>query len=302
MDQMYPQLTKQITLSLEPFNADNVAALKPDVAMLCVPHKIAMNYVPQLRAKGIRVIDWSADYRFKDQATYETWYSAHSDAAGLGQAVYGLPEFFADQIRTASLVANPGCYVTAATLALAPIINAGLIETRGIVVSSVSGISGAGRTPSQKNHYPERNENFEPYGVGEHRHMPEIEQNLKMITGRDVSLLFQPHLCPMDRGIMSSIYARPVRAVTTDELTAVLEKTYANKPFVRVRKDVLPATKYVAYTNFCDIAARSAKGLVVVFSAIDNMVKGASGQAIQSMNLMFGLDETAGLAFGGMTP
>jgi len=295
MEQFYPLLSKQVRLSQELFDVEKVAAAGAELAMLCVPHKVAMSYVPQLRKRGIRCIDWSADYRLKDRAVYEKWYCPHEDPAGLAEAVYGLPEFFAEQIKTAGLVANPGCYPTAATLGLAPLLLAGLIEPTGIIVNSVSGVTGAGRTPSLKNHYPERNESFEPYGVGNHRHMPEIEQNLKTITGREVDLLFQPHLCPMDRGILSSIYARPTRSATTEELTEVFQAAYADKPFVRVRTDVLPATKYVAYTNFCDVAVRAAKGRVVVFSAIDNLIKGASGQAVQSMNLMFGMDETVGL-------
>ena len=295
MEGFYPQLTKQVPLAQELFDVEKIAALGVELAMLCVPHKVAMDYVPRLRAKGIRVIDWSADYRFNDRAVYEKWYCPHVDPAGLAEAVYGLPEYFADQIRTAGLVANPGCYPTSATLALAPIITAGLIQPTGIICNSVSGVSGAGRTPSLKFHYPERNENFEPYGVGNHRHMPEIEQNLKTLTGQEVDVLFQPHLSPMDRGILSSIYATPTRAVTTEELTAVLQRAYADKPFVRVRTDVLPATKYVSGTNFCDLAARSAKGRVILFAAIDNLIKGASGQAVQNMNIMFGLDETTGL-------
>jgi N-acetyl-gamma-glutamyl-phosphate reductase len=295
MEGFYPILSKQVTLSQELFDPDKVSASGAQLAMLCVPHKVAMDYVPQLRKRGIRCIDWSADYRLKDAAVYEKWYCPHVDPAGLAEAVYGLPEYFAEKIKTAGLVANPGCYPTASTLAIAPILAAGLIEPAGIVVNAVSGVSGAGRTPSLKNHYPERNENFEPYGVGNHRHMPEIEQNLKAITGREVDVLFQPHLCPMDRGILASVYATPTRNVTTEQLTDCLKAAYAGKPFVRVRTDVLPATKYVSGTNFCDIAARVAKGRVLLFSAIDNVVKGASGQAIQNMNLMFGLDETTGL-------
>jgi N-acetyl-gamma-glutamyl-phosphate reductase len=180
-------------------------------------------------------------------------------------------------------------------LPLAPVLKAGLIEPSGIVVNAISGVSGAGRSPSQKNHYPERNENFEPYGVGNHRHMPEIEQTLAILVGRKVEVLFQPHLCPMDRGMLCSIYATPARATSEAELTEVLQAAYAKAPFVRVRKEVLPATKYVTDTNYCDVAARFAKGKVILFSALDNLVKGASGQAIQNMNLMFGLEETAGL-------
>lgn len=296
MEGFYPQLSKQITLTQELFDIDKVAATGAHVALLCVPHKVAMSYVPRLRDKGLRVIDWSADYRLKDPVEYEKWYGhKHADLANLAEAVYGLPEFFGAQIRTAGLIANPGCYPTCSALALAPLLQRGLVEPEGILVNAISGVSGAGRTPSLKNHYPERNENFEPYGVGNHRHMPEIEQTLTAIAGKKVELLFQPHLCPMDRGMLCTIYAKPTKAATADELTAVLQEAYASAPFVRVRTDVLPATKYVAYTNYCDVAVRVAKGRVVLFSALDNLIKGASGQAIQNMNLMFGFEETMGL-------
>ena len=193
-------------------------------------------------------------------------------------------------------MANPGCYPTSATLALAPILRAGLIEPTGIIINAVSGISGAGRKASLKFHFPECNESFEPYAVGTHRHMPEIEQNLKVITGHDnVDVLFQPHLAPMDRGILSTIYARPIGNVTREKLNDAYAEAYADAPFTRVRTDVLPATKYVTGTNFCDVCAHYAKGRVVLFAALDNLVKGASGQAVQNMNIMFGLDETTGL-------
>ena len=296
MEQFYPQLSKQVTLAQELFDPAKVAASRANVALLCVPHKVAMSYVPALLDAGLRVIDWSADYRLKDPAEYEKWYGhKHADTKNLADAVYGLPEFFTPAIRTARLIANPGCYPTCSALALAPLLRAGLIEPEGIVVNAISGVSGAGRTPSLKNHYPERNENFEPYGVGNHRHMPEIEQTLTTLAGQPVELLFQPHLCPMDRGMLCTIYAKPAKPASAEELTAALKAAYANAPFVRVRTDVLPATKYVSYTNYCDIAVRVAKGRVVLFSALDNLIKGASGQAIQNMNLMFGLDETTGL-------
>jgi len=295
MDLFYPLLSKQVDLRQELFEPDKVAALGADVAMLCVPHKVAMGYVPALRKAGLRVIDWSADYRFSDAGLYEQWYCPHTDPAGLAEAVYGLPEYFAEAIRTADLVANPGCYPTCAVLGLAPILGEGLVEPGGIVVNAVSGVTGAGRTPSLRNHYPERNENLEPYGVGSHRHMPEIEHVLGAVTGRETTVLFQPHLCPMDRGILCSIYAEPTRNVTGEELTEVLLAAYADAPFVRVRADVPPATKHVAGTNFCDVSAAVVKGRVVVFSVLDNIVKGASGQAIQNMNLMYGFDETSGL-------
>ncbi|MFW5840635.1 MAG: Asd/ArgC dimerization domain-containing protein, partial [Planctomycetota bacterium] len=169
-------------------------------------------------------------------------------------------------------------------------------EPIGLVVNAISGVSGAGRKPGQKFHFPDRNENFEAYGVGTHRHMPEMEQTLKTFTGRETELLFVPHLCPMDRGILESIYCTPAEdEVTAGQILEVYHQAYDNCPFVRVRNEPLPATKYVANTNYCDVSARVAKGKVVLFSAIDNLIKGASGQAIQNMNLMFGLDETTGL-------
>jgi len=295
IDEFYPLLTGQLALSQELFDIEKIVA-SADLAMLCVPHKVAMSYVPALRGAGLRVIDWSADYRLTDAAEYEKWYCPHTDPAGLAEAVYGLPEYFAEQIAAAELVANPGCYPTCAALPLAPLLTAGLIADDDIVVNAISGVTGAGRTPNRKCHFPDRNENFEPYGVGTHRHMPEMEQVLSTIAARPVTLMFVPHLCPMDRGMLGSIYARPARdGLTGEELTEVLVAAYRSAPFVRVRTGVLPATKYVADTNFCDIAVRVAKGRVMLFSALDNLTKGASGQAIQNMNIMYGLDETTGL-------
>jgi len=290
----FPLLSKTVDMDQVLFDPAAVAA-QADLAMLCVPHKVAMAYVPQLRQAGVRVIDWSADYRLKDAAEYEEWYCPHTDRAGLAEAVYGLPEYFAADIAQAGLVANPGCYPTCTALALAPVLQAGLVEPSGIVVNSISGVSGAGRKPSQSNHYPQRNENFEPYGVGNHRHMPEMEQTLTAILGRPVELLFQPHLCPMDRGMLSTIYCRPTGNITTEQVLKVLQQAYAQAPFVRVRTDTLPATKDVATTNFCDLTARVAKGRVILFSALDNLVKGASGQAVQAMNIVCGYPETTGL-------
>ena len=296
IDSYFPLLTGLLPMEQEGFDVDKISRTA-ELAMLCVPHKVAMSYVPMLRDAGLRVIDWSADYRLSDREVYEKWYCPHTDLKHLAEAVYGLPELFRDRIAGADLVANPGCYPTCAALPLAPVLRAGLIEPTGIVVNAISGVSGAGRAPSRKTHYPDRNENFEPYAPGTHRHMPEIEQTLSAATGRDVSLLFVPHLCPMDRGMLSSIYATPADGdVTADKLIEVLRDAYRDEPFVRVRgTDTLPATKDVAYTNFCDMTARVAKGKVILFSALDNLIKGASGQAIQNMNIMFGWEERSGL-------
>jgi len=295
MEGFWPALSKVTNLAQELYDPGRIAAWGADLALLAVPHKVAMSYVPSLIEAGLRVIDFSADYRLKDPAVYEKWYCPHTDKQRLAEAVYGLPEYFADQVRRARLVANPGCYPTCAALALAPALQAGLIEPHGIVVNAISGVSGAGRKPTPANHYPQRNENFEPYGVGNHRHMPEMEQVLGEIAGREVSVLFQPHLCPMDRGMLCSIYATPTVGASAEKIEQLLIERYKNAPFVRVRTDVLVATKYVAWTNFCDVAVREAKGRIVMFSALDNLVKGAAGQAIQNANIMFGLDERTGL-------
>ncbi len=295
MEEFYPHLSKQVTLAQELFTVDAVKALDADLAMLCVPHKVAMSYVPALRDAGLRVIDWSADYRIKSQAVYEQWYCPHTDADRLAEAAYGLPEWFADEVRSADLVANPGCYPTCAAIALAPAIRNGLIEPGGIVVNAISGVSGAGRKPGLKFHFPERNENFEAYAPGVHRHMPEMEQTLSTIAGKDVDLLFVPHLSPMDRGMLCSIYATPTPDGSAEAISRALHDAYDDAPFVRVRDEVLPATKYVVDTNFCDVGVRVEKGRVILMSALDNLLKGASTQAIQNMNLMFDLPETTGL-------
>jgi len=295
MEEFYPHLSKQVTLDQELFTVDAVKALDADLAMLCVPHKVAMSYVPALRDAGLRVIDWSADYRIKSQAVYEQWYCPHTDADRLAEAAYGLPEWFADEVRSADLVANPGCYPTCAAMALAPAIKNGLIEPGGIVVNAISGVSGAGRKPGLKFHFPERNENFEAYAPGVHRHMPEMEQTLSTIAGKDVDLLFVPHLSPMDRGMLCSIYATPTPDGSAEAINRALHDAYDDAPFVRVRDEVLPATKYVVDTNFCDVGVRVEKGRVILMSALDNLLKGASTQAIQNMNLMFDLPETTGL-------
>ncbi|MCD4826108.1 MAG: N-acetyl-gamma-glutamyl-phosphate reductase [Phycisphaerae bacterium] len=295
IDEIHPMLSGQTNLTQQPYSPQAVAECNADLAMLCVPHKVAMSYVPDLRALGLRVIDWSADYRLADAAVYEQWYCPHTDPAGLADAVYGLPEFFADKIAGANLVANPGCYPTCAILAIAPLLAAGLIEPADIVVNAISGITGAGRSPSLAQHFPERNENFEPYKIASHRHMPEMEQVLATLSGKEPAVVFVPHLCPMDRGMLCSIYANPAGGATEEKLIETLQAAYADKPFVRVRTDVIPATKYVADTNFCDVTARLAKGKVMIFAAIDNLLKGASTQAIQNMNIMFGLKEDMGL-------
>jgi N-acetyl-gamma-glutamyl-phosphate reductase len=276
-------------------------AREADVAFLGLPHRAAMAYVPALLDAGVRVIDLSADYRLKDRALYEATYGhAHQDPGNLDEAVYGLPEFFRDRLPGAMLVANPGCYPTAAALAVAPLLAQGLVEPEGILVNGASGVTGAGKSPAPHLHYPELNESFAAYGaIGGHRHQPEMVQALTTVIGAPVSVLFVPHLLPIDRGILETIYLDPAAPdVSEEDLFDAFETAYAEEPFVRIRRD-LPNVKNVRDTNFCDLSARLAgppeRPKVVVFSAIDNMIKGASGQAIQNMNVVFEQEETAGL-------
>lgn len=246
-------------------------------------------------AAGARVVDFSADYRLKDPAVYEKWYGEkHVDPARLAEAVYGLPELFREQIPPAKLVANPGCYPTSAALPLAPLIKLGLIEATGIIIDSKSGVSGAGRTPKLPYHYPECNESFSAYGVGKHRHTPEIEQIIGRFTGQKIEVIFTPHLVPMDRGILATIYSKPTRAVTQAELLTLFREFYADKPFVTI-VDHLPTTKDTSGTNFCHITARVVRGRILTIATLDNLIKGASGGAVQNFNLMYGFPETMGL-------
>lgn len=266
-----------------------------DVVLCCLPHKVSMGFVPRLLDTGLKVIDFSADYRLRDVVVYEKFYQEHTDQENLAHAAFGLPELFREDIKEANLVANPGCYPTGAMLAIAPLLKNGLIESKGIIVSSVTGVSGGGKNPSPVFHYPNMNENILPYGIGSHRHMPEMEQIASAVAGTDVELLFQPHVGPFDRGILSSVYCDPTRNLSQAELNDIYNTFYHSEPFVQVL-DGPPAVKNVAKSNYCHIYPTAAKGKIVCFSAIDNLIKGASGQAIQNMNIIFGLDETLGLA------
>ncbi|MHC4157737.1 MAG: N-acetyl-gamma-glutamyl-phosphate reductase [Planctomycetota bacterium] len=293
-EEVFPQFKGRCNLQIEPLDFDKLKGTA-DAALCCLPHKVSMSFVPQLLALGLKVIDFSADYRLKDMAVYEKFYEVkHTDKANLEKAVYGLPELFRKQIKGADLVANPGCYPTGALLAVAPLLKQGLVETDSIIVNAVTGVSGAGRNPSAKFHFPNMNENLFAYGIGLHRHMPEMEQVATEIAGFGVQILFQPHAGPFDRGILSTVYCQPKGKTSGDQLSKLYSDFYACEPFVQICGDA-PAVKDVAGTNYCHIYPTCVKGKVVVFSAIDNLVKGASGQAVQNMNIIFGLEETLGL-------
>ena len=293
VEDIFPQFKGRCDLQIEPLDIDKLSQLA-DVALCCLPHKVSMGFVPKLSDAGLKVIDFSADYRLKDIAIYEKYYVKHTDTGNLKHAVFGLPELFREQIKSAKLVANPGCYPTGALLAIAPLLKKGLIETESVIVNAVTGTSGVGMKPSSKFHFPNMNENLFAYGVGNHRHMPEIEQIASDVAGKKVTVLFQPHVGPFDRGILSTVYCQPKKNLSNDELLELYNDFYKAEPFVQVSK-VAPAVKDVAGTNFCHIFVTNVKGRIVCFSAIDNLVKGASGQAIQNMNIVFGLEETLGL-------
>jgi N-acetyl-gamma-glutamyl-phosphate reductase len=258
-----------------------------------------MEVVPTFLKLGKHVIDLSADYRLRDPKVYGAWYEPHLNPANLKKAVYGLPEVRRAKIRGARLVANPGCYPTSIILGLAPLLKKGLINTGDIIADSASGVTGAGRSAKVDSLYCEVNEGFRAYGVGGvHRHTPEIEQELSLLAGEDLTVTFTPHLVPMDRGILSTIYAAPRKATTTEKLVRLYEEFYRGEPFVRVLpQGSLPGTAFVRGSNFCDIAplVDMRTGRIIIVSAIDNLVKGASGQAVQNMNLVCGFPETMGL-------
>ena len=292
--EVFPQFKGRCDLQIEPLDLDKLAR-RADVALCCLPHKVSMGFVPKLLDAGLKVIDFSADYRLKDVAVYEKFYQVkHSDTANLARAAFGLPELFRDKIKGADLVANPGCFPTGALLAVAPLLREGLIKTDSLIVNSVTGSSGAGKNPSEKFHFPNMNENLFPYGIGVHRHMPEIEQIAGEVAGSDVKVLFQPHVGPFDRGILSTVYTEPVKTIDNEQLAQLYADFYDAEPFVQVRSDA-PAIKDIVGTNYCHVFATCVKGRIICFSAIDNIVKGASGQAIQNMNIIFGLQETMGL-------
>ncbi|MCC7086636.1 MAG: N-acetyl-gamma-glutamyl-phosphate reductase [Pirellulales bacterium] len=291
---VHPSLLGRLDLKLEDLGPVTVAA-RADCVFSCLPHGVTAALVPQLLKTGVKIVDFSADYRLDDPETFWQWYGEkHPDGERLGQVVYGLPELFRPQIFGSQLVANPGCYPTSAILPLAPLVKAGLIEPIDIIVDSKSGVSGAGRTPKLTTHFPECNESISAYNVGRHRHTPEIEQIVRRATGRVLSIIFTPHLVPMDRGILTTTYSKPVGNLTEEKLFAALREFYADEPFVRV-VDHLPGTKDTTDSNFCDITVRLIRGRVLTISCLDNLIKGASGAAVQNFNLLYGFPETTAL-------
>ncbi len=291
LDDLYPH--HRVPLTLEELDLDRHAAV--DAAVVAYPHGAAAELVAELRDRDVRVVDLSADFRLREAAVYEEWYRPHPAPQLLEQAVYGLPERYREQLREADLVANPGCYPTATLLALAPLAARGLIED--VVIDAKSGVSGAGRAATEKTHFVTVNENVTPYGVPRHRHTPEIEQELRALGG-DVTVTFIAHLLPLDQGELVSCYVRvPGGAADPQALERLYRKTYEHERFVELSATP-PGVRDVRETNICRISvhADSRTGRVIVFGAIDNLWKGAASQAVQNLNLMFGLPESEGIA------
>ncbi|QAT48529.1 N-acetyl-gamma-glutamyl-phosphate reductase [Caproiciproducens sp. NJN-50] len=272
---------------------------KSDVVFAALPHGLSQELAADCFEKEKAFIDLGADFRLKDEEGYKKWYKGTFTHPELHeQAVYGLPELFREQIKGKKIIANPGCFTTAVPLALAPALLAGFIEPDGIVADCKSGVTGAGRGLTQNTHFAELNEGFSAYKVANHRHNPEMEQTLRLISGKDVAITFVPHLLPVNRGILATCYARIRPGVTAEQIRAAYEARYAHEYFIRLLPDGKVADiKNVRLSNFCDISLHfdPHDSMLIAISAIDNMVKGAAGQAVQNMNLLFGLDETTGL-------
>jgi N-acetyl-gamma-glutamyl-phosphate reductase len=293
--ELHPSLVGRLDLRCEPFHADRLVARGVQCVFGCLPHGASMSTLPSVLQRGLRVVDLSADYRLRDPNVYAQWYGeSHEDLAYLAQAVYGLPEIYGEEIPTAQLIANPGCYPQTGILGLAPLVAGKVIEPTNIIIDSKSGVSGAGRTPKLGFHFPECNESVSAYQVGQHRHTPEIEQALTDVAGEPVEVIFTPHLIPMDRGIFSTIYAIPRRPVDQEQLLDMYRGYYAHAPFIRV-VDHLPATKYCLGTNYFDVTVRVVRDRIVVLACEDNLVRGASGVAVQNFNRMYGFEETTAL-------
>lgn len=302
---IFPNLAGLTPLICEPLDPEKIAA-KAEFVFLALPHVTAQEAAYRFHALGRKVVDLSADYRITDPAVYEKWYEhGHQYPALLKEAVYGLPELHRDRIKKATLIANPGCYPTSAILGLAPLLRAGVLDLDSIIIDSKSGVSGAGRSPGLAHHFPEVNEGLMAYKIGSHRHTPEIEQELSALAGKGVIVSFTPHLIPMNRGILTTIYARLTKFIDTAGLRSSFEAAYRNEPFLRLLPPgQVPNVRHVRGSNFCDIGvtADPRTGRAVIVTVIDNLVKGAAGQAVQNMNLMAGFDETEGLLSAGLFP
>lgn len=296
LSDIFPSLRGICDMPLSGLEPDD-APEKPDVAFFTLPHHVSHQYVPLYLKAGIRCIDFSADYRFRSLETYRAHYGEHDDPDNLQRAVYGVPELFRDELAGAQLIANPGCYPTSVLLGVAPLVAEGLIDASDVVVDSKSGVSGRGNKPSEGSMYCECNENLSPYKVGAHRHAPEMEQGIELLGGEGPNVLFVPHLVPMDRGILSTIYVRLSERGGGADLQQACEDYYDGERFIRVLPaGSFPRTKDVSGSNYCHVAVTPLEdGRAVITSAIDNLGRGAASQAVQNMNASLRLEESLGL-------
>lgn len=298
VDEIFPQFKARTSLACRRLDLKDLSS-NCDVVFLALPHTASMEIVPKLLKAGKKVIDLSADYRLKDVKVYEKFYQAkHKDKAHLAKAVYGLPEIYRARIKDATLIANPGCYPAAAILALAPLAAMDLIDCGSVIIDAKSGVSGAGKKLIPELSFSEVDEDFKAYKVNTHQHIPEIAQELSKLSGAKIGLTFVPHLLPLDRGILETIYVRKIKNPKSKikNFIGLYKNFYKKEPFVRIRDEgVFPRLKDVAGTNFCDIGIKEDKDGAIVIAAIDNLLKGASGQAVQNLNIMYKVIETTGL-------
>ena len=292
---IFPAFKGKIDLICKKPDAEAMAK-NTDLVFLALPHKVSMEFAPRFLKAKKRVIDLSADYRLNPDV-YKAWYGAdHKDTANLPNAVYGLPELYTDSIKKADLVANPGCYPTSVILGIAPALKAKVVDVSNMIADSKSGVTGAGRRPDLALSFAEVNENLKAYKVNEHQHKPEITRILSEVAGKDVDVVFTPHLIPMNRGILSTIYLRLTGKADTKSVLDIYRDFYKGKPFVRISPEgKLPQIRDVVGTNYCDIGLKVTGNMLIVVSCIDNLTKGAAGQAVQNMNIMYGFEETEGL-------
>ncbi|MEW6622307.1 MAG: N-acetyl-gamma-glutamyl-phosphate reductase [Bacillota bacterium] len=295
---IYPHVGREFDMVLEEYNQDDAVA-RCDVLFLALPHGYSSEAAAKAYEQGKLVIDLGADFRLRELATYSAWYSTEHKAPHLlKEAVYGLPEIYSEQLKGAKIIANPGCYPTSAILALAPLLRKGIIEPKGIIIDAKSGVSGAGRKATTVTHFNSCSDNINPYGVARHRHSPEMEQELSCAAGQEVTVTFTPQLVPINRGILSTCYGTLTRDIGEAEIRSIYEEFYADKPFVHMLPEgTWPHTKWVAGSNNCllnfTLDVRNKR--IIAASVIDNLVKGASGQAVQNMNIALGIPEITAL-------
>lgn len=302
LSDVHPQF--QDIFEPELISINDVVKHKPDLIFLALPHGVSMDFVKEHHTRDFKIVDLSGDFRLSSKEIYEKWYKKeHSFEPGFEKAVFGLPELFKKRIESAELVANPGCFPTSSILALAPLLKEGLVDEKSIVVDSKTGVTGAGIKSSTVTHFPNVNDNFTAYGIKSHRHTIEIQEIINLYSGAKASVLFTPHLLPVDRGILSTCYTKPIMEISEKDLKELYEEYYKNEPFIRLRNSP-PDLKGVRGTNFADLFVTHDErtNTIISIGVIDNLVKGAAGQAIQNMNIMLGLDERTGLMLSPLQP